>query len=125
MTSVSAVRQCAELRGHSGSGVGRGRGFCSNPCGRLDALAQQSFTHLRAVPLRATSPVAHGSRGFFILRPQDRRRPNFAGWVKSIMVPTIVSAVPVPVIVNPTCSGVSRRPPEGAPPVPTDNPPDN
>jgi hypothetical protein len=40
-------------------------------------------------------------------------------------VPAIVPAVPVPVIVNPTCSGVNRRPPEGTPPVPTDYAPDN
>ena len=45
--------------------------------------------------------------------------------VSSIIVPAIVPAVPVPVIVNPTCSGVNRRPPEGAPPVPTDYAPDN
>jgi hypothetical protein len=40
-------------------------------------------------------------------------------------VPAIVPAVPVPVVVNPTCSGVNRRSPEGTPPVPTDYAPDN
>jgi hypothetical protein len=40
-------------------------------------------------------------------------------------MPVIVPAMPVPVIVNPTCSGVNRRPPEGTPPVPTDYAPDN
>ena len=40
-------------------------------------------------------------------------------------MPTIVPAVPVPVIVNKTCSGINRRPPEGTPPVPTDYAPDN
>jgi hypothetical protein len=33
----------------------------------------------------------------------------------------MVPAVPVPIIVNPTCSGVMRRPPEWRPPDPTDN----
>ena len=41
------------------------------------------------------------------------------------MVPTIMPAVPVPVIVNPTCPGVNRRPPEGTPPDPTDYATDN
>jgi hypothetical protein len=45
--------------------------------------------------------------------------------VRSIIVPTIVPAVPVPIIVNKTCSGINRRPPEGTPPVPTDYAPDN
>ena len=40
-------------------------------------------------------------------------------------MPAIVPAVPVPVIVNPTCSGVNRWPPEGTPPVPTDYAADN
>jgi hypothetical protein len=41
------------------------------------------------------------------------------------MVPAIMPAVPVPVIVYPTCPGVSGRPPERTPPVPTDYAPDN
>ena len=41
------------------------------------------------------------------------------------MVPAVMPAVPVPVIVNPTCPGVNRRPPEGTPPVPTDYATDN
>jgi len=41
------------------------------------------------------------------------------------MAAAIVPAVPVPVIVNKASSGVSRWPPEGAPPDPTDYTPDN
>ena len=39
--------------------------------------------------------------------------------------PVSIPAMPAPVIVNPTCSGVNRRPPEGTPPVPTDYAPDD
>ena len=43
------------------------------------------------------------------------------------MVPmaAVVPAVPMPVIVNKTCSGINRRPPEWTPPDPTDYAPDN
>jgi hypothetical protein len=51
------------------------------------------------------------------------RLPSLNPSVRSISVPmaAIVPAVPVPVVVNKTCSGVDRRAPEGATPDPADH----
>jgi hypothetical protein len=77
------------------------------------------------VRFRVAVKIRWRSSGFIIRRAFRCRRQIRAPVSASIIVSAIVPAVPVPVIVNPTRSGVNRRPPEGTPPVPTDYAPDN
>jgi hypothetical protein len=95
-----------------------GKPICCLPC--WQSIRWHLIHRLpSAVDRRPDAPIAGDAPGLEANRLGGR--PTHM----SIVVPNIVPAVPVPVVVNPTRSGVSRRPPEGAPPVPTDNPPDN
>ena len=89
---------------------------------RFEVMSAPPGIGARRTPVSASFKVSRPGR---FGSPPGCRRPNLPPGTaltvcRSIIVPTIMPAVPVPVIVNKTCSGISRRPPEGTPPVPTD-----